>query len=261
MNTKPQTRYLFAGGCALVMLGLAAWHYQTRTSPAAVTQAAKIKVGQLNEAPTATAATSGANIDKFTATPDSVQAKKPRRKLIGSNGILNSGGKQSYQIEILYLVESLHLDLTEDETDRVQTAYETMYKSRQRLEAELATVEKVDDLHYRIIIPAYPNAGENLKTIFQNEVTGILGAQRTDKFLNKAALNLATVNGGWGVADQILDIKLVPQAKIYEIAHGFGLPEPKGISNFVGTSGSALSRDNLEPYQHLEKFFPTFPTN
>lgn len=181
-----------------------------------------------------------------------------REKMASRSGRIDTYGKHIEDVMIQYWAESTDFLITNQELARAQSAYTALLKARRQLEDRLATVERLEASHFKIVIPAYPEEGQKLKKQFTDSLAVILGSDRAREFHSKTKNQLSRECFGWGSTDQVLDVRLVSHSGVetMEITHGFGLPDEGPIHDFTSVSVSTLSPDDLDIYSYLGHRFP-----
>jgi hypothetical protein len=251
---KNRNMLIIVSGAAFV-LGLGAW-FLRRSEPAIVHNAPP---SSLSSAKTETPeAPAGIPAD------DEHAKSTVRPAMRGAGGRINTYGKRLEEVMVQYWAEMFDFEITNEELALAQEAYTSVTNARRKLEDRIAEVERLEPTRSRIMIPAYPETGEKLKQQFENSLVSVLGTFRAQTFLDKIEVSFNREGFGWGMMEQIIDVKGIAEWEHYEVAHGFGLPDEKvgnAVLRFSGVSGSTLSPNDLDIYSHLARHFPPLSTN
>lgn len=254
--TTPKTKLLVSG--IAIVLGLVAWRFfhnnaslAQNSGPSSVEVANQTKPSNPSTAPT----------QPLAAFPEARSTARP--SIVDQRGSILTNGKPFEQVSIQYWAEIYGFEITNEELTQAQQAYLATLQARRKLEDALATVERINPSHFKIVIPAYTEKGQQLLTQFGSSLATILGSDRASQFMDKIKVRLDRENFGWGMVDQVLDVTLRRESSLetMEISHGFALPDSGSFSAITGVSNSKLSPDDLDIYSYLGHHFPKQSAN
>ena len=247
-------------GMAMVV-GLGAW-FGLRAPPAIVPHPAPSRANSDVLVEASDVSATGAP----SVVSNSSSKKAGRPSMLGPRGLIITHGKPLEQVHIQYWAESYGFEITDEELVRAQEAYTAVLKARRSLEDGLVKVERIEPSRFKVVIPAYPEAGKKLLEQFRHSLAAVLGSDRAEQFMDKIKLAMTRENFGWGMADQVLDVtrRREGPVEVCEIHHGFALPASGIVSNLAGVSASTLTGvsvstllpQDLDIYSHLGHHFP-----
>lgn len=168
----------FLAAAVALALGVAAW-FLVRPRPS-VAHTSVIRPDNLVKAPAAPAVSVRSDLSVGTGE----STRRPR--MIGPTGAILTGGKPLEEVQIQYWAEFYEFDLTDEELRQAQAAYTDVLAARRRLEDSLAQVERKTASHFKIVIPAYPEAGRELRQQFEADLVSVLGVDRAGSFYPRA---------------------------------------------------------------------------
>lgn len=169
--------------------------------------------------------------------------------------------KARYQSEILRLAKKIKLDVTDEQLVAAQAAYNAVFEARQQVESKSAKVTILDQKHYLIEIPPYPEQGNQLRETLHADFEKAMGADKSAKFFSQVGMLVSDSNNNWGAESQFLDVAYKSQGDMYEITTGrvLGAMPTKGMGSPTMVSESRLSPNHLLQFEYLQPLFP--PTN
>ena len=240
------------GGIAMVV-GLGAW-FGLRRSPVVVQHLEPSRAHSDILVKASDVSATGAPL----VVSNSISKKAARPSMLDPRGSIITHGKPLEQVYIQYWAETYGFEITDEELVRAQEAHTGVLEARRNLENGLVEVERIEPSRFKVVIPAYPEAGKKLLEQFRHSLAAVLGSDRAEQFMDKTKLAMTRENFGWGMADQVLDVTLRREApvEVFEIHHGFALPDSGIVSNLTGVSVSTLLPQDLDIYSYLGHHFP-----
>lgn len=109
------------------------------------------------------------------------------------------------QIALRQLAEDSGLVLSDADWTTLAAIVAELQAARQAYEATIATVIARQEQTYRVVVPAYPQAGDQLRTLLEAELGSQLGVETAVTVMEKLGSALERHFAGFGVSAQTLD--------------------------------------------------------
>lgn len=108
--------------------------------------------------------------------------------------------------DLQLMASEAELDLTAKQWSAFAAAVVQMQAVRHHYEAQIATVHELAPNRYRLDIPAYASAGDELRRQFVSELESALGREAATEVMDKLGRKLESRFAGFGVGTQTLEI-------------------------------------------------------
>lgn len=162
----------------------------------------------------------------------------------------------SYSRDIYSLLE-IHKEiaLSRDDQLKLQAIYDIYQKDRLRIEASIAEVTAIDAARVSIKIPAYEEAGDEIREGFLEEVGRKLGSDASQTLRTAAWDFLDQRFKGFGRGVQEIEVSYNKDSKTYTIIHTTSIPSAENGA-YDETTTSRLKPTNLDVYANLSAKLP-----